>query len=162
MVFPHTLSNFSNTVLQQCLIAEELVSYNDKKWSGFIFSYALSSHKEFSFVHSDTIIGKISVQWVLFVLEEKLLIFLPSKLALITLERETVWIKAYQCKSSSPTTSPSLRLNPLQVTHCLSSWQPSHSTIHVILTATTPLNLPVHLTNLFSSALSIWTVSSEG
>lgn len=121
MVFPHTLSNFSNTVLQQCLIAGEWVSYNNKKWSGFIFSYALSSYTELSFISSDTIIGQISVQWVLFGLEEKLLHFLPSKLAFITLERETVWIKAYQCKSPSPTTSP-LQLNPLQVTHCLPSW----------------------------------------
>lgn len=108
-------------VLQQCLISEEWVSYIDKKSSGFIFSYALSSYREFSFICSDTITGQISVQWVLFGLKEKLLHFLPSKLAFITLERENVWIKAYQWKSPSPTTSP-LQLNPLQVTHCLPSW----------------------------------------
>lgn len=160
MVFPHTLSNFSYAVLQQRLISGEWVSCNNKELSGFIFSYAFSSYKEFSFICSDTIIGQISIQWVLFGLEEKLLCFLPSKLAFITLERESVWIKAYQCKSPSPTTAP-LQLNHFQVTHCLSSWPLTAITGYssCVTDCHTPLNLPVHLTQLFSSALSTWTAA---
>lgn len=156
MVFPDAPSNFSNTVPQQYLIAEEWVTCKDKKWSGFIFSNAFFSYKECRFIWSGTIIWQISVQSLLFGLEEGLLHFLTLKLVFITLERQTVWVKAYQCKSQqlpSPITSPPLQLNPLLPAFPPETWQPSCCAVGVMLAATTPLNLPVHLTDFFNSSL---------